>query len=84
MWPQQIINWLQWFKHRGSRHSGHYIAEVKSERGWLVCNDSQVEQTVKQSIEWCSDAYLLFYEVLSDDELPVSDTPEKGPHHVIS
>ena len=38
-------------KHRGSRHSGHYIAEVKSERGWLVCNDSEVERTVKQSIE---------------------------------
>ena len=54
-------------KHRGSRHSGHYIAEVKSERGWLVCNDAEVKQTVKQSIEWCSDAYLLFYDVQSDD-----------------
>ena len=65
-------------KHKGSRHTGHYIAEIRSERGWLLCNDARVERIEKQSMEYCSDAYILFYEAVPSQDLPVSDTPEKG------
>ena len=35
-------------KHEGSRHTGDYIAEIRSERGWLLCNDAWVEKIEKQ------------------------------------
>ena len=59
-------------KHKGSRHTGHYIAEIRSERGWLLCNDARVERIEKQSMEYCSDAYILFYEAVPSQDLPVS------------
>ena len=65
-------------KHKGSRHSGHYTAEVRFMGGWLLCNDSQISKVRKPSMEWSPDAYLLFYEAVPASDLSVSDTPEKG------
>ena len=65
-------------KHEGSWQSGHYIAQVRSEGGWLGCNDALVGKIQKPSMEWCSDAYLFFYEAAPAKKLPVSDTPEEG------
>ena len=65
-------------KHKGSRHSGHYTAEIRYTGGWLLCNDSQISKMRKPSMEWSPDAYLLFYEAVPASDLSVSDTPEKG------
>jgi ubiquitin C-terminal hydrolase len=62
-------------KHRGSRESGHYVAEIRTGGSWLQVNDEKTNPTAVSELHWCSEAYLLFYETS-----PVSDTSiRRGP-----
>lgn len=52
--------------HRGSLHSGHYIAFVRDARNtncWFRCDDENVERVDEKTVLQCkSDVYMLFYE----------------------
>ena len=48
-------------KHQGSRHSGHYVAEVRVDDGWFHCNDGVVKRILCSDARNCSSSYLLFF-----------------------
>ena len=48
--------------HHGSRHSGHYTADIKTRLGWVQCNDISTRMIEKVKASPSGIAYLLFYE----------------------
>ena len=66
-------------KHTGSRESGHYVAEIRTDKGWLYVNNEKISTMGVSDLRWCSETYLLFYEIAGRIP-PVSDTSiRKGP-----
>ena len=49
-------------KHSGSKNSGHYVADIRTEKGWLTLDDDRVKKIKGKEMSWCPYAYLLFYE----------------------
>ena len=48
-------------KHSGSKLSGHYVANILTEDGWLLLDDHRVERTQIEDITWCPYTYILMY-----------------------
>ena len=48
-------------KHSGSKLSGHYVANILTEDGWLLVDDHRVERTQIEDITWCPYTYILMY-----------------------
>ena len=66
-------------KHSGSKHSGHYVANISTEHGWLLLDDHRVGKTAVGVFSWCPLAYILMYEKLQKS-FPVPDASHRrGP-----
>ena len=66
-------------QHQGSRYTGHYVAKICTDTGWLLLNDHRVSSTMVEEMNWCPSTYLLFYvthgvEKHKQKSFPVPDT----------
>jgi len=47
--------------HYGNMQSGHYVANIKTDRQWYHCNDAHVSFQSAKGVLESEGAYLLFY-----------------------
>ena len=67
-------------KHLGSRESGHYTANIKTNTGWLSLDDWKVGKITLEELWWCSNVYLCFYQAVEINSSSVPDTSNwRGP-----
>ena len=64
-------------KHSGSRRSGHYMANIRTENGWLELDDHCVKKITVAKMYWSPYVYLLFYEALSVPDTSFSEGPRR-------
>ena len=63
-------------RHSGSRRSGHYVADISTESGWMEVDDAGVRRKTMADFYHSPYVYIMFYEALS---VPDTSLTRLGP-----
>ncbi len=66
IYPNMLYDLCGTINHSGTLNQGHYVANVKVDKDWYSCNDTEVNRVLKEATEKelnkSEEVYMLFYQ----------------------
>eukprot|EP00554_Chaetoceros_debilis_P015129 CAMPEP_0194118556 /NCGR_PEP_ID=MMETSP0150-20130528/36075_1 /TAXON_ID=122233 /ORGANISM="Chaetoceros debilis, Strain MM31A-1" /LENGTH=850 /DNA_ID=CAMNT_0038809981 /DNA_START=83 /DNA_END=2635 /DNA_ORIENTATION=- len=65
VYPAKLYDLCGTINHSGTLNQGHYVSNVKIDKGWFICNDEQINKVSKEDSEKVvvksEEVYMMFY-----------------------